>query len=210
MSNVSGVRRRRLVATFGAALVMVTISASCARKAASGPTPSATESTPTESPTPTPSPSPSPTPVETPTASPTPSATPLLPDGRHFGRINEIAIGDSGTELVFNLQQFLMGEEARQAAIADGVLKPGEELPNDYYIRDQNPKLRNMPLADDAKIRIVNWENCCDLIDGERDPWLAAFAPGADHFHKYHGQDSPYWLTVQNGIVVMVEEQYLP
>ena len=36
-------------------------------------------------------------------------------------------------------------EEAIQAAIDAGYIQPGEDLPNDYFIRNENSKLRSSP-----------------------------------------------------------------
>jgi hypothetical protein len=64
--------------------------------------------------------------------------------------------------LTFDLAEFLTGEAAAQAAAEHGDESPP---PNDYYIVNDNPKLRTMPIAPDATIQAIDWTNCCELTD---------------------------------------------
>jgi hypothetical protein len=112
--------------------------------------------------------------------------------------------------LVFDLEQFFSGDAANQAALEDGVIGPDESVPNDYYIRNVNPKLRTVPISSDLQIVLIKWSNCCDHTFS---PNLATFAqsfPGPGPTHDFRGPSSPYWLTVENGVIVKIEEQYLP
>ena len=156
-----------------------------------------------------PSPSPTPSSVESPsptTSSLTPSPTPVLEDGRHFGYIKSIDVGSQ--TLVFDLAYFLTGDEANQAAAEHGDEVP---VPNDYYIVNDNPKLRTLQVASNVKIRVIDWGNCCDLVPGEIQPFVDAFST---KHHKwdamYKGSETQYWLTVRNGAVTEIEEQFLP
>jgi hypothetical protein len=142
-------------------------------------------------------------------ASATASATSspaALEDGRHFGFI--MSIDASGSAMVFDLALFLTGDAANQAAIEDGVIQPGETIDNDYYIRNNNTKLRDLVLSPDVQIVLVNWPNCCETtVSGALADFAASFTTPTD---VYHGAQSPYWLTVDGGVVTKIEEQYLP
>jgi hypothetical protein len=148
------------------------------------------------------------------TSSVSPTATsagePDLEDGRHFGYILEIDIEGDPPSIAFDLAEFLTGEEANEAAVEDGVISEGETVPNDYYIRNRNPMLRTLSLALDVSITVVNWENCCESIPGELEPFVQAFSAKDPPLGIYRGTYSPYWLTVQGGRIVAIEEQYLP
>ena len=166
---------------------------------------------------PTSPPQPSATSPASPTASASPSVTAsaspsvttsaaALEDGRHFGFI--LSIDASGSAMVFDLALFLTGDAANQAAIEDGVIQPGQTIDNDYYIRNNNTKLRDLALRQDVRIILVNWPNCCETtVNGVLEDFAASFTTPTD---VYHGPQSPYWLTVEAGVVTKIEEQYLP
>ena len=161
------------------------------------------QSTPTSPRDPTASPSVEATKEPSPTVTTSPAA---LEDGRHFGFITSIEANTG--RMVFDLAEFLTGDEANRAAIEDGVLEPGQSIDNDYYIRNRNPKLRDLLVAPDVQIILVNWPNCCETtVNGLLEDFAASFAAPTD---DYHGATSPYWLTIDGGFVTKIEEQYLP
>jgi hypothetical protein len=132
-----------------------------------------------------------------------------LEDGRHFGWIK--AIDPSGS-MTFDLAYFYTGDEANQVAADRADETP---VPNDYYIVNDNPKVRTLAIAPAAEIRVFDWNRCCDrhlTVD------LATFADVISNpdgnvevdGHVYNGQTSPYWITVDHGAVTEIEEQYLP
>jgi len=132
-----------------------------------------------------------------------------LEDGEHFGFVEEVDA--SGGNLVLDLAYFLSGEAANEAAAERGDEVP---VPNDYYIVNDNPRLRTLILADDVELSLLDWNRCCDeRFDGDLETFAQAIAEGmleaADGL-VYNGTFSPYWLTVENGEVVRIEEQYLP
>lgn len=149
--------------------------------------------------------------VQTPSATPAP--TPLLAEGRNYGYIQSVDIAADPRTVEFDLAEFLTGDAADRAAVEDGFIEPGEHVDNDYYVRNRNKRLRTVPLASDVRIRLVDWSRCCDAhIDGELEPFAAAFrsTPNPEPGTRYRGASSPYWLTVKTGVVVEIEEQYLP
>ena len=161
-----------------------------------------------ESPTPIASPTPATTSAPPPNLAPTPSASPILAEGRSYGYIK--SVNAAGSTLVFDLAQFFTGDAANQAARADGKIGPGETIDNDFYIRNVNPKLRTVPISPTVKISIIQWTNCCEHTIS---PSLATFAhafPGPGPTDDFHGPNTSYWLTVTNGQIVKIEEQYLP
>jgi hypothetical protein len=143
------------------------------------------------------------------TGTPSPPVEAELEDGRHFGFIE--TVDPDARTTVFDLAYFLMGEEANEAAAEHGDEVP---VPNDYYIVNDNPKLRTLDIADDAELVLLDWNRCCDeTFAGELDAFARAFDEGSSikaGGFVYQGPLSPYWLTVQHGVVVRIEEQYLP
>ncbi len=131
-----------------------------------------------------------------------------LEDGEHFGFVEEV--DPAGGTLVLDLAYFLTGEAANEAAAEHGDEVP---VPNDYYIVNDNPRLRTLVLADDLELALLDWNRCCDeVFEGDLEVFARAIQEGtveSDGF-MYQGSLSPYWLTVRNGEVVHIEEQYLP
>jgi hypothetical protein len=146
----------------------------------------------------------------TPTASPTAGASPLIEDGRNFAFVKSLDLSADPDTVTYDLAYMLTGEAANQAA-----KKHGDEVPppNDYYIVNDNPKLRTVPLSPDVRLVFIEWSHCCDETF---EASLEAFARALDEGemtidgHVYKGRLSPYWLLARDGEVVRIEEQYLP
>lgn len=152
------------------------------------------------------SPSSSSSPTDSPSASPSPpaSATPVLPDGRSFVFVKKVSTGGGGS-VRFDLAYFLTGQAASDAAKAHGDEYPP---PNDYYIVNDNPLLRTLSVAPDVIVHAYDWNNCCDSYS------TISFADWAAHVKspslQWHGADSPWWIVVHGGVIVKIEEQFLP
>jgi hypothetical protein len=100
-----------------------------------------------DAPTP-PAPSPAPKPIPLPPSAP---KAPVLADGHYDAYISRVEVPyEGGTgRLVVDLVQVFDGPAARDAAIADGVTRDKAQYLG-VYVRNQNPRLRTLPLAGDA------------------------------------------------------------
>ena len=132
-----------------------------------------------------------------------------LGDGRHFGFIRSVDVAERTIE--FDLAYWLSGDEADAAYQAAGGTRP---VPNDYYVVNENSRLRTLPLSSELGLRLLDWNRCCDtFFDGD----LALFAQAIeiqrhvtdDNGRRYAGL-SQWWITVQGGVVTAIEEQYAP
>ncbi len=160
--------------------------------------------------TPTDEPSPTEAPDVTPTQTAEPSSTqepPLtdLEDGRHFVRVEQVILPEKGLrEVEFDLAYFLTGDEAEAAAA-----QRDDEVLNGYYIVNDNPKSRRLPVSDDATVSYVPDSVCCELQPGDLDTWV-------DSMNEVVMSDYPdaevswWWLTVEDGQVVEIEHQWVP
>jgi hypothetical protein len=144
----------------------------------------------------------SPTPEDTGSPSPKPAS---LEDGRHFVFAKEVADRSGGPQLRFDLAYFLTGDEATQAAKDHGDEYPP---PNDYYIVNDNPKLRWLPVSASVKVKYIPNEMCCDLAAGNFDAWAEAVNETSQT--DYAGKLAPWWITVSDGQIAKIEQQYLP
>ena len=147
----------------------------------------------------------SPSPPTTPEPSTGPTASPVLDEGRHFVFVKGLP-GAPPDRMTFDLAEFLTGDAAAQAAAEHGDESPP---PNDYYIVNDNPRLRTLPIAPDAELRILDWADCCSsFLAGDLGLLADALAHG-DPTGTYR-PTSPFWITVEGGAIVTIEEQYLP
>jgi hypothetical protein len=138
---------------------------------------------------------------------PPPAAT----RAEHFGYIRSVSTTGPVATLAFDEAEFLTGDAAQKAAEADGAVPPGEPVPNDYYIRNPDKTTRTLRIANDAKITAKRCSLCRDGKPGELGPFLASFSKGHQTFAApYRGKYSLYWLTIDDGQVVAIDEQYVP
>ena len=127
------------------------------------------------------------------------SAAPELQDGRQFGLITSVDLRTSPGTIVFDPASQLTGEEANRAAAAHGDEVP---VPNDVYKVNDDGTLHTLALSPAAEIRLIDWNDCCDAVKTALGGFKASFR-GSD---GYWG----FWVTLERGVVVKVEEQYHP
>jgi hypothetical protein len=110
--------------------------------------------------------------------------------------------------LVFDLAYFYTGAKANQAAASHGDPTP---VPNGYYIVNDNPLLRTLDVDPSVKIYVIlGHHQCCASQKGTLTGFIAGFNLTSYHNVTYKGSFTQYWLTISNGAVVKIEEQYLP
>jgi hypothetical protein len=120
----------------------------------------------------------------------------LLPDGVHHALIRKVDIANDRIT-VDVVQRFLDGD-AVKAAVADG--KPREEVRAlDVWLRNQNPRLRSLPLA--ADLRVDFFQSCDETPD--RRAMLTRLAGNA-RLGVYF-----YSLTVGDGSVHAIKERQI-
>ena len=105
-------------------------------------------------------------------------------------------------------------------------------MPNDYYIRNQNPQLRTLPLADEVAVKLPTPAfGSVDVTAVTVADWLALFRADGTPWNPGAGDEPPpsvyegpyggyfgagdveagYWLTLDaDGTVVQVVAQYRP
>jgi hypothetical protein len=138
----------------------------------------------------------------TPTAAaPTTSEPVVLADGRHPVYLK--TVDPDQQTITFDLIQFFTGEAATKAAAEDGEESPP---PNDYYIRNVNPRLRTLPVGTDAPIT-VNVLAAGSTGSSTKDVSVT-LAELANYFPN--SGTAPFWITVEQGQVTKIAQQFLP
>jgi hypothetical protein len=128
---------------------------------------------------------------------------PALPDGRHFGRLIAVGGEQSPPRIVVDVEQWFTDQAAIQAAGEDGALPPE----NGYYIRNENPRWRVIEVVPGATVALTTYP--FGQID---QPSIAGFERFTHLFERdAHGlRLFPYWITVRDGRVTAIEEQFIP
>ncbi|WNQ11159.1 hypothetical protein MJA45_26760 [Paenibacillus aurantius] len=135
---------------------------------------------------------------------------PKSPD-THPSYIRQLFTKQGHTYITADYIQWFEGEEADQAFRVDEPDAGLDYAPSGYYIRNVNPKLRTLEVAANVQVwmqtydRSGKWTD--DLHWNTRQP-LSVFRTllGEDPLAKEY----PYHLTVKNGKVVRIVQQYIP
>lgn len=131
--------------------------------------------------------------------------------GKQIGFMKKVYKKGSRYYLTIDYVQFLTGQAAIKAAIADGVIKPGETLDNDYYIRNQNPKLRTFIILAAAPVTTETYFSSGSPV-GKASLSLAELMSAMSPADAANGsmRAAPWWITLKNSTVTKIAEQYIP
>ncbi len=121
--------------------------------------------------------------------------------------------------VVADYAEWFTGDEATQAAREDGALPPQQPEEEGFYIRNLDPSTQVITLADNPVI--VLWAcyqeplPCLTREAVDAETWADLMAdPESDYnlvgWWWYGDGYLPYWLTIDDGVVVQVTEHYLP
>ncbi|GAB4275689.1 MAG: hypothetical protein Kow0056_05530 [Coriobacteriia bacterium] len=127
-------------------------------------------------------------------------------DGQYIGYITDIWNVAQSRWIQIDYIQFLTGDEAAAAAAARGDESPP---PNDYYIVNDNPLLREFNVREGLEVTMWTWDLPGHGVAEDHVPfdiWWDAIEMGG----RTELLRDPYWITVDNGTVIEIEEQYLP
>jgi hypothetical protein len=142
------------------------------------------------------------------TLTPSGSVTALAaPGSKDFGYFPAVVSSGPPVRLSFDRAQFLTGDAANRAAAGRGDETP---VPNDYYVVNDNRRLRTLALAGDVQ---VFGSQALNGYAGDRSvearprtvPQLLGFVGTAQ------GKETGFNLVYgSGGVVLRVEEQYQP
>lgn len=125
---------------------------------------------------------------------------------RQYAFVKKLTKSGSAWTMTADYAEFLTGTAAAKAAKAHHSESPP---PNDYFIVNDNSLLRKLPVKSSAPVKLN------DKADGTSDPsgyttTVADFAslltgPQGDRFRAVG-----YWLTITDGTITAIEEQWVP
>jgi hypothetical protein len=119
-----------------------------------------------------------------------------LDDGDHDAYIT--AVDAANHRIVVDVVQVFHDARAVKEAVADGK-SPAEARYLTTWVRNENPRLRTLPLAGDVQVRL---RDTCGEGGGDRDAQLSRLAADARLNGTYY-----YTLTVDDGTVERIQER---
>ncbi len=124
----------------------------------------------------------------------------VLADGRHPVYLKKV--DPNRRTITFDLIQWFTGDDATREAAKDHQESPP---PNDYYIRNVNPKLRTLPVRSSATITV-------NTLAAEQTGSATKDVPVtmAELAKLLPADSSPFWITVRDDQVVAIAQQYIP
>lgn len=130
-------------------------------------------------------------------------------DGRHLVFIT--GSPDDGATLQADLAVWLSGNAANTAARIAG--ETDVPVPNDYYIVNVDPAVLELPV--DAEVEVTSvWYDYDTDPDLANDPIsyedLVGVINGDQEGVHDNMRSDPWWVTVRDGRVVGIDEQYIP
>lgn len=136
-----------------------------------------------------------------------------IADGTWFAFVT---VGEDETgemTLGVDLAEMLSGEEARAAAVEDGLIAEGEDLPNDFYIDNDEQVLELIQVAEGAQFALISGDDISErvLVDA---PVLAEVYEGTYSGDPLYGVPAgtpiAMEVTISDGLVSGAEAVYLP
>jgi hypothetical protein len=128
-----------------------------------------------------------------------------------FGYVTAIAPKGSSYTLRFDPALWLEGQTANVAAAGDGVVKPGQPVPNDYYIRNPDHELLTFKLPANAHVTVlVNLETTKVTVAKLAQVLAAKTRYPCTPYQLRLPCRLGFWLTYRIDTATALNQQYQP
>jgi hypothetical protein len=131
---------------------------------------------------------------------------------RIFGHISSLRARDDRYEMRFDPAWFTSGVTANTAAAEDGVVEPGEPVPNDNYRIEEGHRLLTYLVPADTHVTVLTRRG--DPASFGATPItvseLAQLVSGETPVELFEPLDSGVWIRVHIDTVCTVDQQYQP
>lgn len=132
----------------------------------------------------------------------------------HASFINQIYQANGQTYIKADFIEWYEGEEANKVFRAREHDPEVTEAPDGYYIVNDDKQLQTFPVASDAKIYMQIY-NRSGNVDEANTKWneeinVAQFVSLFKDNSEINLKDYPYHLTIKNGVIVKITQQFIP
>jgi hypothetical protein len=137
----------------------------------------------------------------------------VVPCGdREFGHIKSLTRDGDGYRMRFDPAWFTSGVTANVAAAEDGVVEPGEPVPNDNYVVDEGHRLLTYLVPADAHVTVLTRQG--DPANFGATPItvdeLGRLVAGDKPVDLFEPLDTGVWIGVKIDTVCSIDQQYRP
>ena len=131
---------------------------------------------------------------------------------RIFGHIASLDPAASGYELRLDPVWFTSGVTANIAAAEDGVVEPGEPVPNDNYRVDEGHRLLTYLVPDDTKVTVLTREGDPPQLGATpiTVEQLSELVAGETPVELYEPLDTGVWVRYHVDTTCTIDQQYQP
>ena len=129
-----------------------------------------------------------------------------------FGHVASLTPAGDHYELTFDPAWFTSGETANVAAAEDGVVEPGEPVPNDNYRIEEGHRLLTYLVPADAKVTVLTRDGdpsrlgATEISVSE----LAQLVEGEKPVELFEPLDTGFWMRYHVDTVCSLDQQYQP
>jgi hypothetical protein len=132
-----------------------------------------------------------------------------------YGHINSLKHVGGRYEMRFDPAWFLQGTPAERAAVEDKMIRPGEPVPNDYYIVDEGHRLLTFVVARNAHVTVLTRQGSPPIGSTAISvAELAQLLAGKNPNHRRLAEPKAgYWIRIGAKYpdpVTALEQQYQP
>jgi hypothetical protein len=131
---------------------------------------------------------------------------------RSYGHIAALERESDGYRMRFDPAWFTSGVTANEAAAEDGVVEPGEPVPNDNYRIEEGHRLLTYLVPSDTKVTVLtrqgdpaNFGATSVTVDE-----LAQLVDGQTPVELFEPLDTGVWIRVNVDSVCSIDQQYVP
>lgn len=145
--------------------------------------------------------------------SPEPVVEAPIADGDWFAFLT-VGTDENGEITVgVDLADLLTGQEAHDAAVDAGVITEDEDLPNDFFIKNDAVVLELMQFGSDADIRVISANDVSSHIEVTPEQLAALYNGtyvGGEVYGVAVGEAIPMDVTIVDGEITSAVAVYLP
>ena len=129
---------------------------------------------------------------------------------RIFGHISSLTQKGDQYEMRFDPAWLTSGVTANTAAAEDGVVEPGEPVPNDNYRIEEGHRLLTYLVPTDAHVTVLTNDGTGILSTPVTVSELSQLVNGEKPVELFEPLDTGVWIRVHVDTVCAIDQQYQP
>jgi hypothetical protein len=127
-----------------------------------------------------------------------------------YGHISSMAASGGGFRIRFDPFWLTTGITASKAAAEDGVVEPGEPVPNDFYRLEEGHRLLTFVVPADATVTVLTNTDTGILSTPISASELSQLVAGETPIELFEQLDSGLRISLRGDTVCAIDQQYVP